>query len=95
MWIIVLFTMLTSCLGAAPPAPLKTPDNPAWTAVASVISSNCAGCHNGSQEPLLTPSSVFLASPAKGYLTSGAMPPAPKTISATDKATLLNYLNTH
>jgi hypothetical protein len=60
--------------------------------VAAIIQTDCAGCHDGSKEPLLTPKATFLVSPAKAKLQAGQMPPPPKTISDSDKATLLAYL---
>ena len=94
MWWLLLIPLLSGCLGAAPPAAPPSPgSDAAWTAVVNVINKDCVTCHNGSQEPLLTPSAVFLASSAKSMLTSNAMPPPPKTISAGDKQVLLDYLN--
>lgn len=75
----------------APAKPQPTGDA-AWDKAALVIAANCAGCHDGAKEPLLTPAATFKASPAKAKLSAGAMPPPPRTISAADKAVLLAYL---
>lgn len=73
--------------------PKPPPDNdPAWANVAAIIGRDCAGCHNGTKEPLLTPAATFKASPAKAKLTGGKMPPPPKTIPDADKQALLAYL---
>lgn len=82
----------------APPAPAppgtpppKPAPGPAWGDVAAIISKDCGGCHNGSNQVAFTSGTVFKASSAKAKLTAGLMPPGGQ-IAASDKATLLSYL---
>lgn len=100
---IAFFTFVWLCIFAAcgqknevvtpVPTPAPTPAGPVtFDQVAAVIATNCAKCHNGTQEPAFTSAAVFKASTAKAHLVSGEMPPAPNTISAADKATLLAFL---
>lgn len=74
---------------APAPAPGPAPD---WATVAPIIAADCGPCHNGTKEPALTPSATFKASSALAKLKLGQMPPPPRIISATDKATLIAYL---
>jgi hypothetical protein len=59
--------------------------------VATIIKADCAGCHNGTQQPLLTPEATFRTSPIITKLSSGQMPPPPRTIADADKAALLAF----
>jgi len=76
---------------AAPP-PASVPADPRWAAVAAILATNCRPCHDGTKQPLLTPAATLKASSALAKLKAGTMPPPPKTISAADKATLIQYL---
>ena len=95
--ILFVMTILFGCSGGGSddggysqqPPPAQTPT---WDEVAVIIQADCAGCHDGTKEPLLTPSATFKASPAAAKLKSGEMPKEPKTISDADKAKLLAYL---
>lgn len=86
-----IWSFLVGCSGAGT-AVQTVPADPAWANVSAIIGRDCAGCHNGSEEPAFTSGAVFRASPAKDELTSGGMPPPPNTISDEDKQALLSYL---
>jgi len=74
------------------PPPASVPADPQWAAVAAILATNCRPCHDGTKQPLLTPAATLKASSALAKLKAGTMPPPPKTISAADKATLIQYL---
>lgn len=89
----VLLTFAVACGSGGPSdSGSPAPADPEFAKVEPIIQKNCAGCHNGSLEPVLTPGATFKASTAKRRLQAGSMPPAPRKISDGDKAALLGYL---
>jgi mono/diheme cytochrome c family protein len=88
-----LFFLLVSCGGSSAPAPAPTPADPAFAQVQPVVAKNCGGCHGVRPGlPVFASGAAFRASNARAELLTGAMPPAPHTISADDRAALLAYL---
>ena len=85
--LIAATSVLVQCGGEPKKVDQTTTPDPAWTAIAPVITANCGKCH-----PNFTSAAVFNGSKAKAKLTAGAMPPAPNQISADDKAKILAYL---
>lgn len=74
-----------------PPAP-PAPDD-GFAAVKPLVDANCGKCHDGvKQTPKFDTAAAFKGSKAKARLMAATMPPAPATISASDKAKLLAYL---
>lgn len=91
----IVVCLASACGGQSDETSYQSPppsNAPTWDQVAAVIQSDCAGCHNGTKEPMLTPEATFRASPVKAKLQAGAMPPPPKTISDADKNLLLAFL---
>lgn len=75
------------------PAPPPATGDAAYDKVAPIIAADCGPCHGVKPGiPVFSSAAAFKASNAKAELSAGAMPPAPRTISASDKAALLAYL---
>lgn len=70
------------------PLPISDPE---FDAIASIVNSNCGGCHNGSGQRLFNASN-FKDSAAAERIKNGSMPPPPKRLSGEDREKLLGYL---
>ncbi len=78
--------------GSDPAPPSPPPAAVTWDQVKAIVAANCAKCHDGAKEPLLTPEAAFRASPVKAKLTASLMPPPPGVLADADKRALLAFL---
>lgn len=100
--VVVLSMFVLSCgsydsddSGYGKPSPPAPTGDAAFDRIQPVIAANCSGCHSPGNTrglPVFSSGAAFKASKASDELKAGDMPPAPKTISASDKGALLNYL---
>lgn len=88
--LILLLTVACGCGGGKDPEPAAAGD-PAYAAVKPTVDRVCGPCHNGSEEQAFD-GARFRSSSAKARISAGSMPPGGR-ISAPDKKTLLDFLN--